>query len=166
MANNGYSAGLEYPEITNATNDIRTVKIILNLYASKASELTAILQYSYQAFVLMNNLPDVAKILEQISITEMHHLELLGEAIIAFGGKPLFINAQGDSYNADAVFYCTNPVHMIKRDIQDEQDAINDYTKSANEVSNESLKELFLTIAEDEKVHKKILMEVLTELEA
>lgn len=50
---------------------------------------------------------------------------------------------------------------MIRKSIMEELQAINDYTKRAYEAENPAVKELFLDIAYEEKVHFGELEEVL-----
>lgn len=159
-----FHADTPYPTITNATRNPHYVTQLLKLYSGSESELTAILQYMYQNAILSSNNKEVAYILEQIGIVEMHHLELLSEAIISFGGLPYYVNEKGAPYCATEVFYCTNLRHLLQKNLEDELNAVRAYTEIAKCVDNNSLSALLLRIAEDEQIHANILRCLLDDL--
>ena len=78
---------LPYPEV-NVAKDLSEARLILPNYAGRDSETTAILTYAYQSYMTA----DLKKILEEISIVEMTHHEMLGEAIVKLGGYPIIGN--------------------------------------------------------------------------
>ena len=162
---NKFTVGREYPEIVDAHPNEYYVRLLYNLRSSCESELTAILQYLFQHNVLENCNKELAHIIEEISIVEMHHMELLGEAIVAFGGKPCYINSQGENFNSCCVAYFTDVRQILEKNIMDEENAIKAYRQTASCVQNESLRDLLLTIAEDECVHAKIFKELLEDLD-
>ncbi|MEG1499701.1 MAG: hypothetical protein RR400_01335, partial [Clostridia bacterium] len=84
-----------YPEIVGAIYSPETIRLLKNLYASRGGEFTAIATYFYQHIVLAPFNEEISKLFEQISMVEMMHLELLGEAIVSFGGDPTFSSPQG-----------------------------------------------------------------------
>ena len=165
MADIKFTAGKEYPEIVRAKPDERVVRLLYELRSGLESELTATLQYIYQHQVLSQCNKEVAYILEKISLVEMHHIELLGEAIIAFGGKPCYINSEGCDYNSSSVAYYTDLKSILQKDIEDEQNAVRAYRNTAQLVDNESLQALLYTIADDECVHIKILSALLDDMD-
>ena len=160
-----FTAGKDYPEIVGAKPCERTVRLLYDLRSGRESELTAILQYIYQNEVLAKCNKEVAFILEKIAIVEMHHLELLGDAIIAFGGKPCYIDSDGFDYNTSSVAYYTDLRSILEKDIKDEEFAVQAYRHTAQMVDNESLRELLNAIADDECVHIKILTALLDDLD-
>ena len=50
---------------------------------------------------------------------------------------------------------------MIRKSMQEELEAISDYTKRANKAENEALKTMFLDIAQEERVHFEEFEEIL-----
>lgn len=145
-----------YPEIVDATPSLKTVNIIKNLMSSQESELTAVLQYFYQSSISKDIEKEISDVLEEISIVEMMHLELLSHAIVDFGGEPRYENSIGYSFSANAVNYSTNLKKILDINIAGEEKAIESYKKAIDMVDNESLKSLFRRIIEDEKLHIKI----------
>ena len=142
-----------YPQIINANNDARTVQVLKDLLSSKEGEITGIMQYFYQASIAKQTNQDIADILEEISIVEMEHMELLMDAIIAFGGNPTYSNSQGQPFNANYINYSTKLKDMLDANISGEEQAIKNYYKAQQLVSNMSLKELLARIVEDEQLH-------------
>lgn len=104
---------------------------------------------------------EVADALEKISQVEMQHYELLSEAIIDFGGDPNLTNGIGDIWTVRNVNTEKNVRRILQDNINGEEEAIIDYTRAAKETSNESLAQLYLRIAEDEKMHAEIFKELL-----
>lgn len=93
-------ASTEYPEIVGATNDPKTVGILKDLLSSRISEVTAIMQYFYQSRIAKGVEDDISSLLEEIAIVEMEHMELLMDAIISFGGIPIYTNSKGQYFNS------------------------------------------------------------------
>lgn len=155
-----------YPEIVASCPNEYIVKMLSNLYSGRNSELSAILQYAFQHSVLKQNNDEIAYILERISIVEMHHLELLANAIVAFGGLPCYEDGNGQTFCADGVCYYTNLACILEKSLQDERDAVNAYIRTANCVQNVSLRALLLRLAEDEQIHADILNSLLCDLQS
>lgn len=143
----------EYPEITDAITDPRTVMILKDLLASRSGELGGVLQYFYQSRIAKQVDPNISDILEEISIVEMEHMQLLMDAIVQFGGVPKYENGRGQPYTANYVNYYTKLKDMLDINIRDEQQAIKNYTMAQSLVNNQSLKNLLGRIIEDEKLH-------------
>lgn len=155
---------LPYPEITDACVDPTAVAVIKSLYCSRKSETTAVLQYMYQHFVSGRFADDVAKILSKIGLVEMHHMEMLAEAMTKFGGDPVYFDCNSP-LSGRWVNYSKSLFQMLQLDLRDEKDAVQAYKNAAASVCNESLKKLFLRIALDEEMHAAVLEQLIDELE-
>lgn len=145
-----------YPEIVDPVKNMKTVKVLKNLMSGYDGELRAILQYFYQSSICNKIQPEISDIFEEISIVEMYHLELLSHAIVDFGGEPMYDDAQGYFFNTEAVAYSTKLRDILDINIKGEENAIRDYTNAINMVENQSLKNLFKRIIEDEKIHLEV----------
>lgn len=146
-----------YPEITCNGKNPNDVRLLCLLYSGTASELSAILQYSYQHMVLECKCNDVSDTIMDIAIVEMMHLELLGDAICKLGGNPRYVNNNINNWwNASAVCYDDTLCKAIKRNIEDEHAAHKAYLETAEKVSNPSVCALLKRIAKDEKLHLEI----------
>ena len=143
----------EYPIIVDAKPCAKTVSILKNLIAGMHGELTGVLQYFFQSSVAHKIEKEVSNLLEEISIVEMEHLELLSHAIVCFGGEPRYETAQEQPFSASQVNYTTKLSKMLDVNIFAEESAIKNYKESIRHVDNESLKKLFERIIEDEEMH-------------
>lgn len=145
-----------YPEIANAKDDPQTVAILKNLANNRGGELRAVLQYVYQSVLADKTDEDIATIFEEIGIVEMMHLDMLMHAITSFGGTPEYADSQRNFFNANMVNYTGKLKDILDANIQGETMAIENYTQAIQRVNNQSLKDLFLRIIEDEKRHVEI----------
>lgn len=145
-----------YPKILNATNDQMAVNILKNLAGSRTSELTAVLQYIYQSVIADKSADEIGAIFEEIGIVEMTHLDLLMHAITDFGGTPKYEDSQGNQFNSNYINYTVKLKEMLNNNILAEQRAIEQYNEAIKRVKNESLKELFRRIIQDEELHIKV----------
>lgn len=143
----------DYPQIVNAADDPKVVAILKDLLSSRQGEIAGILQYFYQSRIANSTDEDVARLLEEVSIVEMGHMELLMNAIVMFGGTPIYNNSRGQYFNASYINYSIKLKDMLDNNIVAEQSAIQDYTNAQRLVSNQSLKDLFARIIEDEQIH-------------
>ena len=139
-----------YPSVDAAPADPKTVAIIKQNRSGAAGELTAIAQYIFQ-----NNRTDeenFANGILQIALVEMMHLDMLGDAIQALGGKPTFDDGKY-YWQAGAVNYADKLPGMLRANIEDEQTAIKNYEQSVADTPNEQVKALFRRIITDEQLH-------------
>lgn len=149
-------ADAPYPEITNAEKSPKTVAVLKNQMSGADGELRAILQYFYQSSLLNEIEPEISDILEEISVTEMTHMELLSHAIVSFGGEPKYENGNGQFFSTNQVNYISKLKDALDANIAGEEKAISNYINAIAQVENESLKQLFARIIEDEKLHIKV----------
>ena len=142
-----------YTTITYATNNVCTVRLLKNLMSGRFGELGAINTYIFQHLILNNENINLKKDLDFIAMEEMKHLELLGNAIISFGGIPKYTNGQGQPWSARFVNYETDIKSFLNQNIKGEEMAIRNYEFVMNKVANQSLKTLLQEIVDDEKQH-------------
>ncbi len=153
-----------YPEVRIERPNPLYAQLLLKDYASMVSEFSAITQYLYHHHLLKARYPDVADLLECISIVEMSHMEFLGEAIVKLGGKPIYgtVTPQGISWwQGKYVHYGKNICDMLISDIQGEKDAIIQYQKHYGQIKDRYLRELLARIVRDEMEHIELLTEKL-----
>lgn len=141
--------------------DYRTVKILKNLMSSIVSELTAINTYTYQHQIARLSNIELSTALNKIAKDEMEHLQMLSYAIVQFGGRPKYTNANNVFWNARYVDYSIVTSDFLQTDIKNEQIAIANYEKAIQKVTNQSLKNMFTNIIADERRHIEILSKFL-----
>ena len=137
-----------------------TVNILKNLATSRMGELAGILQYIYQSVIADKTNEEIAKIFEEIGVVEMLHLDILMHAITMFGGTPKYEDAQGNFFNTANLNYSTKLREMLDNNIRSESVAIENYKMAISRVNNQSLKDLFARIIEDEMLHLDIFKKI------
>lgn len=152
--------GYPLPEcLTYNTADLR---LLTELYSGKHSELTAVMQYSYQHTMLAACRPEIAEALSKINMKEMHHLSLLGRCIAMMGGNPQYIRpAQKQYWHAGLVNYATDPCCMLLTGMREELDAADAYRTAARRCCNAELRPLLERIADDETLHAECLQQLI-----
>ncbi len=146
-----YSINLPYPEVEGKISN-KTMALLMEAYGGRNSEFTGISTYTYQHVFLHDNNKELSEIIGRISVVEMHHLEMLGEAIVTFGGKPLFSGAY-QFWNGSYVNYQENKKEFLQDNLMGEQNAIRLYEEIIESTQNESLKRLIGRIIMDEQLH-------------
>ncbi len=149
-----------YPEIVDVQEDMMTVSVLKNLTSSRVGELAGVLQYIYQSVIADKTNSEIAEIFEEIGIVEMMHLEMLMHAISLFGGIPKYEDAQGNYFNTANLNYSIKLRDMLDNNIKAESVAIENYQNAIMRVKNESLKNLFARIIEDEQRHLEIFKRI------
>lgn len=158
--NLGYTMDLPYPEVESGPDNRRTVLLLMQDYAGVISEMSAVTQYVYGHIVLNKKAEDISKTLERISIAEMRHLELLGEAIVTLGGDPVYAS-RGRFWSAKYISYVSRPREVLTENIKGEQDAIRQYKRHIEMIRNQSVVRLLERIILDEELHIRVLNELL-----
>ena len=158
---------MPYPSLSEVTPNMQVLRTIAPAYAGKKGELTAILQYVYQAIYLgANGMEEEGKLLMSIAANEMHHLEMLGTLIVKLGAPPVYTACPPypvGYYCASNVNYVKSLRSMICADIAGEETAIEDYTHMLTTLKGQPF-ELIARIVEDERLHLKRLGELLSSL--
>ena len=149
-----------YPEIENAQEDFTTVNVLKNLANSRIGEIAGVMQYIYQSVIADKTDEEIASIFEEIGIVEMMHLDMLIHAISEFGGVPRYEDAIGNSFNSANLNYTMKLKEMLENNIRAESMAIENYQMAIDKVKNQSLKDLFARIIEDEKRHLEIFKSI------
>ncbi len=157
---------LPYPSFDEVTEDKKTAIILLNAYASAHGELNAVLQYIYHYFYYSKlGEIELAQTILRISLAEMEHFELLGEAILKLGVDPVYIKPcyKTEFYSTASVSYSKSICKMLMDDISGELEAINTYEKILSQIDNEKIETIISRIKLDEELHVKILKEYYTD---
>jgi Mn-containing catalase len=152
-----------YPEPVIPYKNPLEAKRLMNDYGGRDSETTAILQYSYQTYIIKQAFPAYAKKLEEIAIVEMRHHELLGTTIAELGGYPV-IGGKNSFWNGSYVNYVNDLKKLLEANIQGEELAIINYEKTILSIQNDSIKQLIERIILDEKQHIVIFKAMLSSL--
>lgn len=166
---NDYEIKTPYPKLTTTQKDEAIIPELIYAYSGSKGELTAVTQYIYQSFIVNpnNNYLGLSRLLEQISIKEMHHLELLSQILISQGINPKFCRYIDNNYDicspwsSSNVKYITDVKEFIQYNIEIENDAINEYRQIVQKSQNDNISEIILRIIEDEESHIQIFTKIL-----
>lgn len=157
--NSKYSVNLPYPKPMIEIQNKEYANILLKDYAGAVSEFTAISLYVYQHFVSKGQYKDYAELIGGVSVTEMKHLELLGETIKLEGFKPMYIDnasPHGKLWSPMYVNFTTYIKAMLKEDIKAEQTAIENYRYHITLIKDKYIIRLLERIILDEELHLKL----------
>ena len=121
--------------------------------------MTAIHQYTYQAWRLEKDYPEISKTLSEIAMVEMRHFHRLGQLISLLGGTPKFFSYQRGitlPWNGKMVDYTADIHKLLKIDIAAEEAAYITYTRQSQCVKDAKVAANLARIAQDEKLHKAV----------
>lgn len=156
-----------YPEIRVVGKNPFYAQLLLDDYAGKVSETTAIMQYVHH-HMEMEATPgwqEMADLLEGVSIVEMEHMEMLGETIILLGECPRYCDSQQQPWTPLYVEYCDfDPCSQLRADIKGEQDAIHQYRAHIQMIQDPNIQALITRIIKDEEHHIQLFTEQLSRL--
>ena len=160
---------IPYPKVKVKEKNPYYADLLSQDYAGACGELSAITLYSYQHFDKFKENENLAKILSEIAMVEMKHLELLGETIKLLGSKPIYKTCESTRGNcvmwsASNIDYTTNLKELLKVDVESEISAIKLYEQHKKLINDEYIKELISRIILDENRHLKIFKTLLEEL--
>lgn len=154
-----YMVDLPYPQTNITQHNQYEVKLLMPVYAGRESETTAIMQYTYQHYVIDETFSDISSCLEHIGITEMHHHDLLGIAITQLGGTP-YIGGNYGYWQGGYVNYTKDIKSILDIDILGEKKAIEGYKNVIMRAQTEEIKTLIKRIILDEELHLRVLTEI------
>ncbi len=166
---NDYEVKTPYPKVTTHEKDEGIIPDLIYSYSGSKGEFTSLSQYIYQSFIVKpnENYIGLSRLLEQISIKEMQHLEILSQILLSQGINPKFCRYIDNNYNicsswsSDYLKYITDVKNFILYNISLEKSAINEYNEIVNKSQNENISEIISRIIEDEKSHLEIFNRIL-----
>lgn len=153
---------IPYPEIRVIAPNLTYAKLLSGAYAGDSGELSAVLQYTYGHIVTEGDRPErLSSTLECVSVTEMRHLEMLGELICLLGGDPKFCDAYSRGcFDAGRVNYQNTPDRIIRAAISGERNAVAHYRELLRKIDDECIRAVIKRIILDEEHHVKIFSEL------
>lgn len=161
-----YSDPSPYPEIKVVEPNLHYARILMDDYAGVISEFTAISQYLYHHFVSKKVNEEVGELLENVSINEMLHMEILANLIIALGGDPKIrgsFSTNDRFWNGKFIYYGNDLCEQLKADIEAEYKAIFEYREHIQLINDYYVQAILKRIILDEKVHIRLFNKALFE---
>lgn len=145
------------PAVHIHPGDQADIPLLLEDYAGCDGELRAVLQYTYQAALLNQEHPALAKRLLQISIEEMHHLHAWADVLVQLHAEPRYWAASNNThqgyFTTSVVSYAADLPRMMMANIIGEKKAIASYQQNIRRMRNPSIRALLQSIIAQEKLH-------------
>lgn len=148
-----------YPKVNVAEPNPYYCRLIMDDYCGAVSEMTAINQYNYHAFVTQENREFFEIFFEKIAEAEMRHLEILSQVIVQLGGMPIYrggASTQGSWWTGRLVYYGRNLCDRLRADLESEYQAIRGYQENIRVIDDGNIQEVLERIIDDERVHVKL----------
>lgn len=151
-----YAIDKPYPAIRVQGPNPYYANLLQDDYSGYVSEFTAIAQYLYHHFYFQRVDEELGKLLEGISIIEMHHMEMLAELIIQLGGDPRYGGTQSTGCQYwSGVFpgYGYTLCERLQLDLKAERDAIQIYRYHIQLIHDPCVQAVLERIILDEEHH-------------
>lgn len=121
-----------------------TSEVIIRLLNENIqSEHAAIVQYQYHAF--LSGEGGIKPEVEEIAREEMRHLLWFAEAVVRLGGEP--------TLERSTIFLGTNTIDRLRKNIDDERMAIEEYGRQREMINEPRIKSLLSRVISDEQAH-------------
>lgn len=155
-----YKVNKPYPEIkVTAPNETYGLMILDNV-GGMNSETSAICQYIYDHAIAGKDFIDLKQAFLNISMVEMHHLDIFMELSLKLGMNPRWWTCLDDQCSYWSPSYLNYPnqvTEVIQSAIDNEYQAINKYKYQASVIKDPHIIAILNRIIEDEELHIKIL---------
>lgn len=155
---------LPYPKIEPESRNREYALAMLSNVGSSNSEMTAVSLYFYNHVILEPSYAAFSKCFEEISIAEMHHLEMFATLSFEMGADPrLWSNRNGKMvyWTPEYNNYPREVRNVITNSIQSEQAAIRKYKAQAANIKDKNVVSILNRIILDEERHIEIFEEML-----
>lgn len=160
---------LPYPPIQVKERNQAYANLLSIDYCGSVSELSAITQYINNENRMTSERCSLAKTILGIAVAEMIHLQKLGELIFLLGGKIDFTAKYRDGrqkmWTPQYLAIPENIREMLLTDIEDEEDAIEQYNIHIKMIDDNYVNAVLARIIKDEEYHIMILRALLAELD-
>ena len=160
-----------YPEINKDISvEKNVIPMIIDAYSGNRGELTATCQYSYQSFLLKPTKELYHKAIEEVSVNEMRHLEILSQILLYSNIDPKFCRYIDNNANLPVCWSGSNLNYekdiksFLQNNIRAEERAIEHYKMIIAKTSSENLKNIIERIIKDEQSHIKIFKTLIDNL--
>lgn len=161
-----------YPEITVSYLPQEILIMLKRIYTGNKSELTAIMQYTYQYYVLLRDpkFTSISNALEQIIRCKMNHYGILARLLVKCGIDPkncIYIDSNPnlcDYWKASSVSYEKSLVKMFENNVLLQQRIIDEYEQIIKKTDNENLKEIIAKMIDEEQLNLIYFTSILSEL--
>lgn len=157
--------GRNYPIVKSYCKNSYYSGILQNLYAGSEGEVVLFLQLCYHANVLKNFNSKISSILEEISMCDLKHQQLLASAIEKTYGNPIYATSTGKWIGGRQIDYVKSVKQILIVNLEAKEKSIIDYKIAISKIDNVQIKLLLGAILADEENHRLILKKLLNSLD-
>lgn len=160
-----YAVDLPYPSIDDLDINIEYGQILLSNVGGLHSEMNAVSLYFYNSIIL-KEYPKIQKIMEQISIVEMHHLKIFAQMCFLLGVDPRLWECQNDYLEYWSPGFNIYPRHLqqlLENAIIQEQNTISIYHHQIDIINEPIICNMLKRIILDEQLHVEIFQQLLND---
>lgn len=144
-----------YPEVRTEGRNPRYAAAMLSNFGGANSELSAVNSYFYNRLVTVG-IPEIASAFHEISIVEMHHMEIFATLALQLGADPRPWSLQQGRriwWSPDFIQYTRKLGPLIHGSIQSERAAIQKYEGQLRWIRDPGIVANLQHILQDEKLH-------------
>ncbi len=161
------TVNLPYPDINPESQNCEYAYEILSNVGGSNSEMTAVSLYFYNSVILDPTYAHFAKCFHNISIVEMHHMDMFADMAFKLGADPRLwsrCNRRMVYWTPQYNQYPREIRTLIINSINGEEAAIQKYKKQAEYIRDPNIVGLLNRIILDEKRHVEIFCNMLNYL--
>lgn len=162
-----YKINKPYPKIEGIECNEEYGLMILDNVGGMISEMSAVSQYLYDHTIATSDFLELKKTFINISMVEMHHLNIFMELALKLGVDPRLWSCQNDQcyyWSPSYLNYPNQLDNVLQTAIDNEYQAINKYMYQSQVIRDSQIIAILKRIIEDEQLHVKILEEWKTKL--
>ena len=150
---------MDYPAVQTSGQNIYYASLLTQDFAGAGGEMSAITQYFYQHLITLNQHIEFADSLKCISMVEMHHLDIIGQLIMLYGGDPQIktVIPNRCHYWSSNHLSTTKTIQVfIRQNIISETKAISAYKTRLKQLNDPLAQPIIERIIMDEEHHIEI----------
>ena len=158
---------LPYPPVQPESCNTEYAYAMLSNVGSDNSEMSAVCLYFYNSTLLSQEFSNFAGLFHQISIVEMHHLNIFASFAFQMGMDPRLWSVKNRHMSYWTPSYNRYPrkIRMvIENSIRGELAAIDKYTRQAKSIKDANIVENLNRIILDEQHHIKLFQTMLEQI--
>lgn len=155
-----------YPKIENIVENPKYAAMMLSNIGGLYSEMNAVSLYFYNHIILKIAWPELSHAMNQISMVEMHHLEIFAQLAYDLGADPRLWDCQQGYLEYWSPGYNVYPCQiqsLLENVLIQEEKAIDIYQHQIYCINNKTIKDILARIIEDEQLHIQIFESFLEE---
>lgn len=161
-----YTIDMPYPSIDGLDMNVMYGQMMLSNLGGIQSEMNAVSLYFYNHIIMEQVWPELALAMHEISLVEMHHLEIFAHMCCHLGVDPRLWDCQHDFLEYWSPGYNVYPRQinsMLENAIMQEEAVIKTYEYQASCIDEPIIQEMLQRIILDEKLHVEIFQHFLLE---